>query len=68
MITEKGAMVWQTPNVMMDTKGGGLGKMFSKDSALVYDFLKETLNLAKSTGVLQGGTDFFMKQLYNRLY
>ncbi len=30
MITEKGAMVWQTPNVMMDTKGGGLGKMFSK--------------------------------------
>ena len=30
MITEKGAMVWQTPNVTMDTKGGGLGKMFSK--------------------------------------
>ena len=30
MITEKGAMVWQTPNVMMGTKGGGLGEMFSK--------------------------------------
>lgn len=30
MITEKGAMVWQTPNIKMDTKGGGIGKMFSK--------------------------------------
>ena len=30
MITEKGSMVWQTPNVAMDTKGGGIGKMFSK--------------------------------------
>ena len=24
MITEKGAMVWQTTNISMDTKGGGL--------------------------------------------
>lgn len=23
-------MVWMTPNIEMDTKGGGLGKMFSK--------------------------------------
>ena len=30
MFTEKGSMVWQTPNVKMETKGGGLGKMFSK--------------------------------------
>lgn len=30
MITEKGSMVWQSPNVEMDTKGGGIGKMFSK--------------------------------------
>ncbi len=30
MITESGSMVWQTPNFKMDTKGGGLGKMFSK--------------------------------------
>ena len=30
MITEKGSMVWMSPNVQMETKGGGLGKMFSK--------------------------------------
>lgn len=30
MITEKGAMIWQTPNITMDTKGGGIGKMFAK--------------------------------------
>ena len=30
MITEKGSMVWMSPNMKMDTKGGGLGKMFSK--------------------------------------
>ena len=30
MITEKGSMVWQTPNFKMETSGGGLGKMFSK--------------------------------------
>ena len=30
MITEKGSMVWMTPNMTMETKGGGVGKMFSK--------------------------------------
>ena len=30
MITEKGSMVWMSPNLQMETKGGGLGKMFSK--------------------------------------
>ena len=30
MITEKGSMVWMSPNMQMDTQGGGLGKMFSK--------------------------------------
>jgi uncharacterized protein (TIGR00266 family) len=30
MITEKGSMSWMSPNMHMDTKGGGLGKMFSK--------------------------------------
>ncbi len=30
MITEKGSMVWQSPNVKMETKGGGVGKMFTK--------------------------------------
>ena len=30
MITEKGSMAWMRPNMQRETKGGGLGKMFSK--------------------------------------
>ena len=30
MITERGSMVWMSPNLQMETRGGGLGKMFSK--------------------------------------
>ena len=30
MITEKGSMCWMSPNMQMETKGGGLGRMFSK--------------------------------------
>ena len=30
MITEKGAMSWMTPNMKMETVGGGAGKMFGR--------------------------------------
>ena len=30
MITERGSMCWMTPNMEMQTQGGGLGKMFSR--------------------------------------
>ena len=30
MITEKGSMCWMSPNMDMETHGGGLGRMFSK--------------------------------------
>ena len=30
MVTEKGAMAWMSPNMQMETTGGGLGRMFSK--------------------------------------
>lgn len=30
MITEGGSMTWMTPNMQMETHGGGVGKMFSK--------------------------------------
>ena len=30
MITEKGSKAWMSPIMQMETKGGGLGKMFSK--------------------------------------
>ena len=32
MITEKGAMSWMTPNMKMETTGGGIGKMFGRMS------------------------------------
>ena len=30
LVTEKGAMSWMTPNMKMETSGGGLGKMFGR--------------------------------------
>ena len=30
MITERGSMVWMSSNMQMETRGGGLGKMFAK--------------------------------------
>ena len=30
MITERGSMAWMSPNMQMETHGGGLGRMFSK--------------------------------------
>ena len=30
MITEKGAMSWMTPNMKMETSGGGMGKMIGR--------------------------------------
>lgn len=30
MITEKGAMSWMSPNMRMETVGGGIGKMFGR--------------------------------------
>lgn len=30
MRTEKGSMVWMSPNMRMETSGGGVGKMFSR--------------------------------------
>ena len=30
MITESGAMSWMSPNIQMETSGGGLGKMFGR--------------------------------------
>ena len=30
MITEKGSMVWMSPNMKMETTGGGMSKMFGR--------------------------------------
>ena len=30
IVCEAGAMSWMSPNMVMETSGGGIGKMFSK--------------------------------------
>lgn len=47
---------------------GFVSKELGNSNKLVYEFIKETINLADATGVAQGLTDAFMKLLYNRLY
>ncbi len=48
MITESGAMSWMSPNMLMQTKGGGIGKAFGRM------FSGESLFLNEYTA--QGGT------------
>ena len=47
MITERGSMVWQTPNIRMETTGGGIGKMFSK--ALSGESIFQNIYTAQGT-------------------
>ena len=53
MITERGSMVWMSPNMKMETGAGGIGKafgrMFSGDS------------LFQNTYTAQGGPAFAMR-------
>ncbi len=57
LITEKGAMVWQTPNVEMETKGGGIGKMFSK--AISGESIFQNIYTAKNgSGMIAFGSCF----------
>lgn len=56
MITEKGSMVWMTPNMDMDTKGGGVGKMFSK--MVSGESLFQNIYTAKGDGMIAFGSSF----------
>jgi len=57
MITEKGSMVWQTPNIKMETKGGGIGKMFSK--ALSGESMYQNIYTAQNgAGMIAFGSSF----------
>ena len=47
---QRGAMAWMTPNMSMETKTGGLGKMFSK--ALTGESLFENVYEAKGDGMI----------------
>ncbi len=56
MITERGSMVWMTPNMKMETKGGGLGKMFSK--MLSGESAFQNIYTAQGDGMITFGSSF----------
>lgn len=57
MITEKGSMVWMTPNMEMTTTGGGgIGKMFSK--ALTGESMFQNIYTARGGGMITFGSSF----------
>ena len=57
MITEKGSMVWMTPNMEMTTTGGGgIGKMFSK--AVTGESMFQNIYTARGEGMITFGSSF----------
>ena len=56
MYTEKGSMVWQSPNMHMETTGGGIGKMFSR--ALSGESMFQNIYTAKGSGMIAFGSSF----------
>ena len=56
MITEKGSMVWMSPNMQMETHGGGLGKMFSK--AFSGESMFQNTYTARGEGMIAFGSSF----------
>lgn len=56
MITEKGSMVWMSPNMQMKTTGGGLGKMFSK--AFSGESMFQNIYTANGNGMITFGSSF----------
>ena len=56
MITEKGSMVWMSPNMEMETSGGGLGKMFSK--AFSGESMFQNIYTANGQGMIAFGSSF----------
>ncbi len=56
MITEKGSMVWMSPNMAMETQGGGMGKMFSK--AFSGESMFHNVYTAQGDGMIAFGSSF----------
>lgn len=56
MVTESGSMIWMSPNIAMDTSGGGLGKMFSK--AFSGESLFQNIYRANGDGFIAFGSSF----------
>lgn len=56
MITERGSMVWMSPNMNMETSGGGLGKMFSR--AFSGESMFQNIYTARGQGMIAFGSSF----------
>lgn len=56
MITERGSMVWMSPNMQMETKGGSFGKMFSK--MISGESIFQNIYTAKGNGLIAFGSSF----------
>ncbi len=56
MITERGSMVWMSPNMEMETRGGGLGKMFAR--AFSGESLFQNIYTARGAGMITFGSSF----------
>ena len=56
MITEKGSMVWMSPNMDMQTTGGGLGKLFSK--VITGERIFQNEYTARGAGMIAFGSSF----------
>lgn len=54
MITERGSMVWMSPNMQMETKGGGLGKMISR--AFSGESMFQNIYTAQGDGMITFGS------------
>ena len=56
MITERGSMVWMSPNMQMETKGGGAGKMFSR--MFSGESMFQNIYTANGAGMITFGSSF----------
>ena len=56
MVTERGSMVWMSPNMEMQTHGGGLGRMFSK--MFSGESMFQNIYTARGEGSITFGSSF----------
>lgn len=56
MITERGSMVWMSPNMQMETRGGGFGRMFSR--AFSGESMFQNVYTARGAGMIVFGSSF----------
>ncbi|MGN0518874.1 MAG: TIGR00266 family protein [Acutalibacteraceae bacterium] len=56
MITEKGSMAWMSPTMKMETRGGGIGQMFSK--AFSGESMFQNVYTALDNGIIAFASSF----------